>query len=155
MEHAKKPLKKSHGSVKCTRCSLWIHLSCTKFTSSNEAGKYKHVFKCKNCEEKCETPKTTNKNKDLNVKNVEEITDRVLLSGIGTHNFYGNISKTDLESLDDGKWDTDVISLVFKKYSAECNIALGEPSITQMLRKSTDLDLVRGTIKDPKLNKND
>ena len=70
-----KTIKKSHGSVKCTRCSLWIHLSCTKFTSSNEAGKYKHVFKCKNCEEKCKTPKTTNKNKDLNVKNVEEITD--------------------------------------------------------------------------------
>ena len=153
-----KTIKKSHGSVKCTRCSLWIHLSCTKFTSSNEAGKYKHVFKCKNCEEKCETPKTTNKNKDLNVKNVEEITDRVLLSGIGTHNFYRNISKTDLESLDDGKWVTDnIITLIFKNIQQNvdgCKIALVEPSITQILRKSADLDHVRGTVKDLKLDEN-
>ena len=85
--------------------------------------------------------------------------DRVLLLGIGTHNFYGNISKTDLESLDDGKWVTDnVISLIFKNIQRNvdgCSIALVEPSITQMLRKSADLDLVRGTMKDLKLNEND
>ena len=84
--------------------------------------------------------------------------DRVLLLGIGTHNFYGNISKTDLESLDDGKWVTDVISLIFLNIQRNvngCGVALVEPNITQMLRKFTDLDLVRGTIKDLKLNKND
>ena len=100
-------INKSHGSVKCTRCSIWIHLSCTKFTSSNEAEKHKHTFKCKNCEDKSETSKATNKYKDLDVKKVEELMDRVLLLGIGTHNFYGNISKTDFESQNDGKWVTD------------------------------------------------
>ena len=98
------------------------------------------------------------KYKDLNIKNVEELTVRVLLSGIGTQNFIGNISKTDLESLDDGKWVTDVISLVFKNIQRNvdgCNIALVEPSITQMLRKSADSDHVGGTMKDLKLNEND
>ena len=84
-------IKKSHGSVKCTRCSMWIHLSCTKFKSSNEAEEHKHVFKCRKCEDKSETPKASNKYKDLYIKNVEDLTDRVLLLGTGAHNFYGNI----------------------------------------------------------------
>ena len=119
----------------------------------------KHDIKCKNCKNKGETPKIKKKYKDLNVKNVEELTDRVLLSGIGTHNFIGSISKTDLESLDDGKWVTDnVILLVFKNIQRNvdgCNIALVEPSITQMLRKSADSEHVGGTMKDLKLNEND
>ena len=69
--------------------------------------KNKHVFKCKNCEDIGETPKATNKYKDLDVNNVKELMDRFLLLGIGTHNFYGNISKTDFEYLNDGKWVTD------------------------------------------------
>ena len=85
--------------------------------------------------------------------------DRVLLLGTSTHNFYGNISKTDIESLDDGKWVTDnVITLIFKNIQRNvdgCNIALVEPSITQMLRKSSDSDHVGGTVKDLKLNEND
>ena len=87
------------------------------------------------------------------------MTEGVLLSGIGTHGFIGNISKTDLESLDDGKWVTDnVISLVFKNIQRNvdgCGMALVEPSITQMLRKSADSDHVGGTVKDLKLNEND
>ena len=90
-------INKNQVSIKCTRCSKWIHKSCTKFISWNEAKKHQHEFKCKNCDNKGETPKITNKYKDLNVKNVEELTDRVLLSGIGTHNFIGKISKTDLK----------------------------------------------------------
>ena len=116
------------------------------------------MFKCRNCEDKSETPKAANKRKNLDIKNVEDLMDRVLLLGIGTHNFYGNISKADLESLDDRKWVTDgVISLIFKNIQRNvngCGVALVEPSITQMLRKSTDLDLVRGTINDLKLNEN-
>ena len=100
----------------------------------------KQVFKCKNCENKGETPKITKKYKDLGVKNVEELTEGVLLSGIGTHNFIGNISKTDLKSLDDGKWVTDnVISLVLKNIQRNvdgCNVTLVESSITQMLKKN-------------------
>ena len=82
---------KNHSSIKCTRCSEWIHKRCVSIPW-NEAEKNKQVFKCKNCENKGETPKITKKYKDLNVKNVEELTDRVLLSGIGTHNFSGSIS---------------------------------------------------------------
>ena len=83
------------------------------------------------------------------------MTDKVLLSGIGTHNFIRSISKTDLESLDDGKWVTDnVISLVFKNIQRNvdgCNVTLVEPSIKPMLKISADSDQVGGIIKELKL----
>ena len=83
--------------------------------------KNKDVFKCRNCEDKSETPKAADKRKTLDIKNVEDLMDRVLLLGTGTHNFYGNISNTDIESLDDGKWVNDnIIIVILKKYSAKC-----------------------------------
>ena len=102
-------VKKSHGSVICTKCSMWIHLDCTEFTSHEEAKKHKDVFKCRNCEDKDETPKAAEKRKTLEVKNVEHLMNEVLLLGTGTHDFYRNISNTDIESLDDGKWVNDNI----------------------------------------------
>ena len=67
---------------------------------------------CSNAEiarTKSETPKTADKQKTLDVKNVEDLMNRVLLLGTGTHDFYRNISNTDIESLDDGKWVNDNI----------------------------------------------
>ena len=76
------------------------------------------------------------KNKDLNEKNVEELTDEILLSNIGTHNFIGNISATDLESLDDGKWVTDnIISLIFENIQRDvdgCKITFVDPGVAQI-----------------------
>ena len=80
-------IKKSHGSVICTKCSMWIHQDCTKFTSYEEAKKHKDVFKCSNCKDKSETPKAADKRKTLNIKNVEDLIERVLLLSTGTHNF--------------------------------------------------------------------
>ena len=99
---------------------MWIHLSCTNFKSSTEAEEHKHVFRCRKCEDKNETPKATNKYEDLKIKNVEDLKDEVLLLGTGTHNFYGNISKTDIKSLDDGKWVTDNVISHIQKYSTKC-----------------------------------
>ena len=90
---------------------------------------------------------------------MEELTDEVLLSKIGTHDFISNISITDLKSLDDGNWVTDnVISLVFKNIQRNvdgCNVTFVDPSITQMLRKPTDSDQVGDTMKKLKLTEKD
>ena len=100
-----------------------------------EAKKHKYNFKCRNCENEDEAPKIVIKNKDLNGKNVE-LTDEILLLNIGTHNFIGNISATDLESLDDGKWVTDnIISLVFKNIQRDvdgCKITFVDPGVAQI-----------------------
>ena len=64
-------------SINCTKCQKWIHMSCTKFNSCKEAKKHQYDFKCKNCDNEDKTPKIINKNKDLNVKNVEDMTDEV------------------------------------------------------------------------------
>ena len=56
------------------------------------------MFVCRNCEDKSETPKAADKQKNVEVKNVEDLMDRVLLLGTGTHDFYRNISNTDIES---------------------------------------------------------
>ena len=121
-----------------------------------EAEKNKHVFKCKKCEGKGEAPNIAN---DPNIKDVEKLTDTVLLSGTGTQIFCRNISNEDLESLENGKWVTDgIISLIFGNIQRNingCKLALVEPSITQMLRKSPDSHLVARTVKDLKLNEMD
>jgi len=67
------------------------------------------VFECRNCEDKSETPKAADKRKTLDVKNVEDLMDRVLLLGTGTHDFYRNISNIDIDFLDDRKWVNDNI----------------------------------------------
>ena len=148
-------IHRNFSTIICTICNEWIHKRCVTIPWE-EAEKNKHVFKCKNCEGKGEAPKIAN---DLNINNVEKLTDAVLLSGIGTHGFSRNISNTDLESLDDGKWVTDgVISLIFRNIQRNvngCKLALVEPSITQMLRKSSDSYLVANTVKDLKLNEKD
>ena len=87
----------THGSVICTKCNIWIHQDCTNFTSHEEAKKQRCVQMQKLRGQK-RTPKAADKRKTLDVKNVEDLMDRVLLLGTGTHDFYRNISNTDIES---------------------------------------------------------
>ena len=148
-------IHRNFPTIVCTTCNKWIHKRCVTIPWE-EAEKNKHVFKCKNCEGKGEAPKIAN---DPNIKDVEKLTDTVLLSGTGTQSFCRNISNADLESLENGKWVTDgIISLIFGNIQRNVNgskLALVEPSITQMLRKSPDSYLVAKTVKDLKLNEKD
>ena len=82
--------------------------------------KNKHVFECKNCEGKDEAPKVAN---DPNIKDVEKLTDAVLLSGAGARSFCGDISNVDLKSLENGGWVTDgIISLIFENIQQYVNV---------------------------------
>ena len=138
-------------TIVCTTCNKWIHKRCVAIPWEN-AVKNKQVFKCKNCERKGEAPKIAN---DPNIKDVEKLTDAVLLSGAGARSFCGDISNVDLKSLENGGWVTDgIISLIFENIQQYVNgnkLALVKPSITQMLRKSPDSCVVAKTVEDLKL----
>ena len=157
-------IKKSHGSVICTKCSMWIHLDCTKFTSHEEATKHKDVFKCENCEKGDEAPKVDEvldakvaeeEAVDVVEKNVVEFTNTVLLSGADAQSFSGDITNADVRSLENGCWVTDnVLSLILKniqKYVNGRKTLIVDPCVSQMLRKSLDSYAVTKTIEDLKL----
>ena len=87
------------STIECTTCSKWIHKRCVSPTPWEKAVKNKHFFKCKNCEGKDEAHKVVN---DPNMKDVEKLTNTVLLSGAGARSFGGDISNMDLKSLENG-----------------------------------------------------
>ena len=142
-------------TIVCTACNKWIHKRCVSIPWE-KAVKNKHVFKCKNCEGKDEAPKVAN---NPNMMDVEKLTSTVLLSGADARSFGGDISNTDLKSLENGGWVTDgIISLIFgniQQYVNGNKLALVEPSITQILRKSPDPCTVAKTVEDLKLKEMD
>ena len=77
-------INKTHGSSLCTKCNIWIHQDCTNFTSHDEAKKHKDVFVCRNCKDKRETLKAADKQKNLEVRNVKDLMDRVPVPMIST-----------------------------------------------------------------------
>merc|ERR1712179_827918 len=77
-----------------------------------------------------------------NLTDVEKLTEMVLLFEDDVRSFGGDISNTDLKSLENRGWVTDnIISLVFgniQKYVNGNKLVLVEPSVTQIFRKSSE-----------------
>ena len=150
-----KKINKNGDTILCTACDKWIHKRCVSIPWP-KAVKNKQFFKCKNCEGGDKVPKVAS---NPNVTDVEKLTKMVLLLEDDVRSFGGDISNTDLKSLENGGWVTDnIISLVFgniQQYVNGNKLALVEPSITQILRKSPDSCTVAKTVEDLKLKEKD
>ena len=74
-------------------------------------------------------------------------------------NFISNISETDLKSLEDGQWVTDnVLTLVFNNMQQNVeghNETFVDPNVTQIFKKSLNLNYCREIIKNLKLTEKD
>ena len=150
-----KKINKNGDTILCTACDKWIHKRCVSIPWP-KAVKNKQFFKCKNCEGGDKVPKVAS---NPNVTDVEKLTKMVLLFEDDVRSFGGDISNTDLKSLENGGWVTDnIISLVFgniQQYVNGNKLALVEPSVTQILRKSPDPGTVAKTVEDLKLKEMD
>ena len=104
---------KIHVSIRCIQFSNWIHKTFTNFSSSKDAKKHEHVFKCKKCIEGDESPSHNMNNKvepNKNNDSLDEANDSGLCEEpVSQPNNFNNISKVDLKSLEDGQWVTDNI----------------------------------------------
>ena len=90
----------------CTHCCNWIHIPCTEFSNTKEAEKHERIFKCKKCVKGGESSKNK-ENKDVPNGMGEKGYSGVWEDAIADPKFIGNITDTDLKSLEDGQWVTD------------------------------------------------
>merc|ERR1711888_176562 len=150
-------------TIVCTTCGKWVHQRCVS-NPWEKAVKNKHDFKCKNCERVDKTPEeeyVPNVPSVPNVMGVEELTNKILLSGecASANGENSNLSSIDLKSLENGGWVTDsIIAHVFGKiqqYVNENKLALVKPSITQIFQRSPDPCIVAKMVEDLKLKEKD
>ena len=145
-------------TIVCIKCDKWVHKRCVSIPWE-KAVKNKHGFKCKNCERVDKTPEEEYVPNVPNVMGVEELTNKILLSGECANGENSNLSNIDLKSLENGGWVTDsIIAHVFGKiqqYVNEDKLALVKPSITQIFRRSPDPCIVAKTVEDLKLKEKD